>query len=478
MSAQAQFNYVTNNGTITITGYTGPGGDVTIPDTFNGLAVTIIGEWAFSGCMSLTSVTIPDSVMSIADQAFYSCFSLTNVAMGNGVTNIGFQAFSACLSLTNLTIPDSVVIIGGGAFLDCRSLTSVTIPESVTSIGQYALGDCDSLSNITVDPLNSAYTSADGVLFDKGQTTLIQYPGAKTGSYMVPDSVIDIVGFAFESSINLTSVTIPESVTSFDGPWFDGCSSLTNITVDPLNSVYSSVEGVLFDKSQSTLVEYPGAKPGSYVVPNSVASIGGAAFSNCKGLNSVTIPNSVTNIIDSAFLGCASLTNVTIPNSVATIMDNTFYGCASLTSVTIPASVTNVDDSAFASCSQLAAVYFQGDAPENDDYPWTVFEGDTNVVYYLPGTSGWGPTFCDRPTALWTPQMQSADASLGIRRNQFGFNVTWASGMTVVVEASTNLNGSTWIPLQTNTLANGPVYFSDATWTNYPARFYRIRSQW
>jgi hypothetical protein len=103
--------------------------------------------------------------------------------------------------------------------------------------------------------------------------------------------------------------------------------------------------------------------------------------------------------------------------------------------------------------------------------------GDTNlVVCYLPGTTGWGPTFGGRPTALWTPQVRASDAALGIRTNQFGFQVNWASGRSEVVEASTKLNGGIWIPLQTNTLVNGSFYFSDPAWTNYPARFYRVRS--
>ena len=479
LSAQAQFNYVTNDGTITITGYTGPGGDVTIPDTINGLAVTIIGDFAFTG-RSLTSVTIPDSVTVIGEQAFNTCRSLTNVTMGNGLTNIGLQAFAACTSLRNVAIPDSLVSIGDGAFLDCRSLTSAEIPKSVTIIQEYAFGGCNGLTNITVDPLNPAYSSVDGVLFDKNQTTLIQYPGATTvGSYVIPDSVTNIVGFAFDVATNLTTVTIPKSVTSFEYPWFFDCYSLTNISVDSLNSVYSSVDGVLFDKSQSTLIEYPPAKPGSYVIPNSVGSLGVLAFGNCGRLISVTIPTSVINIGSSAFIGCVSLTTVTIPNSVATIEHYTFEYCSNLTSVTIPASVTIIGDSAFAFCGQLAAVYFQGDAPEIDYYPWTMFQGDTNVVYYLPGTTGWGATFGERPTALWAlpyPQTLTTAPSFGVQTNQFGFMISWATNLSVVVEASTALAHPVWVPLSTNALVNGWSYFSDPAWTNYPARFYRIRS--
>jgi hypothetical protein len=106
-----------------------------------------------------------------------------------------------------------------------------------------------------------------------------------------------------------------------------------------------------------------------------------------------------------------------------------------------------------------------------------VFDSGNNAtIYYLPGTTGWGPTFAGRPTALWQPAIQVNDISFGVRTNQFGFNITWAGGKVVVVEACTNLANPIWFPLQTNTLTGGSSYFSDPDWTNYPARLYRLRS--
>ena len=101
---------------------------------------------------------------------------------------------------------------------------------------------------------------------------------------------------------------------------------------------------------------------------------------------------------------------------------------------------------------------------------------DSSVIYFLPGTTNWGPTFGGRPTALWLPQMQTGDASFGVRTNQFGFNISWASDRVIVVEACTNLASPIWSPLQTNTLTGGSSYFSDPQWTNHPTRFYRLRS--
>jgi BspA type Leucine rich repeat region (6 copies) len=472
---QAQFNYTTNNnGSLTITGYTGPGGAVAIPNTINGRAVTRIGEYAFHNRTSLTSVTIPDSVTDIGNSAFSSCASLTSVTIGSGVASIHIGVFSLCTSL----------------------------------------------SAITVDALNSVYSSVDGVLFNKSQTALIQYPGGKTGSYTIPNSVtyiggeafwsctgltsvmipnsvtgIEVSAFAFCTSLasvtigngvitigasafygctSLTNVVIPDSVTSFVSDAFSYCTSLSAITVDALNSVYSSVDGVLFNKSQTLLITFPGGKAGSYTIPNSVASIGVFAFAGCTSLASVTIPNSVTNLGDCAFQFCTRLTSVAIPNSVTSIGYGAFDSCASLTSVTVPGSVTNIGDHAFQFCTNLAGVYFQGNAPSVGS---DVFTGANNVtVYYLPGTTGWGTTFAGRPAVLWNPLVSTSDASFGVRTNRFGFTITGASNLVIVVEAATNLANPAWTPVGTNTLTGGSSYFSDPQWTNYPARFYRLRS--
>jgi len=96
------------------------------------------------------------------------------------------------------------------------------------------------------------------------------------------------------------------------------------------------------------------------------------------------------------------------------------------------------------------------------------------TVYYLPGTTGWGPTFCGRPTALWNPQLQTSDTSFGVGPNGFGFNIT-GTNIPIVVQACTNLTSQAWVPLQSFNLTNGSVYFSDPQWTNHPARFYRLR---
>ena len=138
--------------------------ECTIPDS-----VTSIGDWAFAGCTSLTSVTIPDSVTSIGAWAFGNCTSLTSVTIPDGVTSIGEYTFYNCTSLTSVTIPDSVTSIGDSAFDGCVTLTSVTIPDSVTRIGGYAFSGCESLTNVYFTGTEEAW---NGITIDDGNDAL------------------------------------------------------------------------------------------------------------------------------------------------------------------------------------------------------------------------------------------------------------------------------------------------------------------
>ena len=181
----------------------------------------------------------------------------------------------------------------------------VNIPESVTYGGTYPV------------------TSIEWAAF---------YGCTGLTSVTIPNSVTSIGSSAFYGCTGLTSVTIPNSVTSI-GTAFVGCSGLTEINVDENNSVYSSIDGVVLNKSQTELVCYPGGKQGAYTIPNSVTSIGRYAFQECRGLTSIDIPNSVTSIGDYAFSDCTGLTSVTIPNSVTSIGSSAFYYCSGLTDI-------------------------------------------------------------------------------------------------------------------------------------------------
>ncbi|MHC5185176.1 MAG: leucine-rich repeat domain-containing protein [Planctomycetota bacterium] len=208
------YEYTNNgDGTCTIINYLGTGGDVTIPDTLNGLTVTIIGDRAFYSHTGLKSIFVPDSVITIGEEAFSSSRYITTVTIGSSVNAIGISAFSNCDALTSIAIPESVTTIGDEAFYSCDQLSSATISDSVTTIGDktfyycakltsvnigsgvttigsQAFSYCDILTDIMVDPANSAYSSVDGLLFNKSQTELIQCPGGKTGTYSIPNGVI------------------------------------------------------------------------------------------------------------------------------------------------------------------------------------------------------------------------------------------------------------------------------------------------
>ena len=289
--------------------------------------------------------------------------------------------YSQRANIKTLVLENGMTTIGFYAFYECSGLTSVTIPNSVTSIENWAFYACSGLTSINVDEGNTQYSSIDGVLFNKNQTTLIQYPAGKQGtSYIIPSSVTSIRYSAFEGCSDLTSVTIPSSVTSIGNQAFIGCSGLTSINVDEGNTQYSSIDGVLFNKNQTTLITYPAGKQGSYIIPSSVTSIENYAFYECSGLTSVTIPNSVTYIGNSTFEGCSGLTSVTIPSSITSIGTSAFCYCSGLTSVTIPNSVTTIGYYAFAYCSGLTSVIIPNSVTSIGDYAFDYCSGLTSVT--------------------------------------------------------------------------------------------------
>jgi hypothetical protein len=209
-------------------------------------------------------------------------------------------------------------------------------------------------------------------------------------------------------------------------------------------------------------------------IGKNVNIIGNNAFKDCTGLTSVTIPDNVTSLGNGAFTWCLALTSLTLGQNITNIGDSTFYRCPSLSSVTIPDSVSVIGEAAFAECPNLTELYFRGNAPSSGQGAFS--NSDKVTVFYLPSATGWGPAFRNRPTALWLPRMKTTDDRFGLRTNRFGFEVNWANGQVVAVDACTNLGHPAWFPLRTNTLSGDSFYFSDSQWTNHPARFYRLRS--
>ena len=315
-----------------------------------GSGVTTIGENAFCGCVWLgdnNTVNIPANVTTIGHHAFDGCQRLKTITFSEGSTlkTIGDYAFKECDSLKSINIPASVTSIGNNAFDGCSRLESINIPANVTSIGDEAFSNCTKLKSFT---------------FSEG-------------------CKLTTIGDIFYYCDSLTSITIPASVTTINIRAFDDFNTpnLTVVNVDADNTIYSSEDGVLFNKDKTTLLYCPVKKSGHYTILSSVTKIRKKAFS-CSRLTSVTVPAGVEVIDDEAFQGgylksvvfdeginltgfgnqafaYCSIESIIIPPSV-THIGNRVFDYSELKSVTIPASVTSIDGGAFNKCSYLKSV--------------------------------------------------------------------------------------------------------------------------
>ena len=352
---------------VRITRYKGPdSGEVVIPKTIGGYEVKKISDGAFQNCTGITSIVIPDSVISIGVSTFSGCTSLAEITVspnnknyssvagvlfnkdvselivypkGNGrsaytvpdgVTSIGGSAFSGCTSLAEIVIPDSVTSIGDSAFSGCTSLAEIVIPDSVTSIGVFAFSGCTSLSKVDL-----------------------------------PKKLTTIEAGTFRDCTSLKEIVIPDSVTEIRCNWdlgaFSGCTSLSKVK---LSNNLTIIDDRTFSDCTS-LAEID--------IPDSVTSIGRFAFSGCTSLSKVDLPKKLTTIEAGTFRDCTSLKEIVIPDSVTEIRSkweyNGCYGafsnCTSLESITIGSGVESLGDEWIASCRRLENITV---SPENKTY--------------------------------------------------------------------------------------------------------------
>jgi hypothetical protein len=329
--------------------------------------VTHIGNWAFSDCRGLTSVTLPNSVTTIGEDAFVYT-GLTSVTIPNSVTAIGGAAF-AYTGLTSVTLPNSVITIGEVAFYGCTDLTFVTIGNSVTTIGNWAFFGCEKLTSVTIgNSVTAIGNSAFGWC-------------SRLTSVILPNSVTAIGEEAFQGCEKLTSVTIGNSVTTIGKNAFNGCSNLTSVTI-----------------------------------PNSVKTIGGWAFDGCADLTSVTIGNSVETIGGAAFAGCTGLTGITSLNATPPALVGDVFDDKSNVALSVPARAVK-DYQAVGGWQGFARyipVYAPGEALVINFTPPEPFEaGEQKVVEYTTGYYVHSITAVNVP-AGWTVTPEVSESKITV----------------------------------------------------------------
>lgn len=313
------FTYSIAGGALTIMTYTGQGGTVAIPDTIKGLPVT-----------------------AIAPRAFQLSPPVTNLIIGSYVTSIGDYAFAN------------------------SSLLSVRIPAAVTHIGMGAFSSSYQLTSLTVDQANAAYSSLDGVIFNKNQTTLVAFPTGRSGLYVVPATVTNIGPAAFAYA-HVTGVTLPNGLLTLGDSAFQACN-IPDVSIP--GSVTSIGDSAFYWSSLHFAV-----------IPGSVATIGNSAFEECQNLTGITLYPGISSIGDRAFANCFSLGSVTLPDTVTNLGMAAFYYCPGLGQAVLGRGIRSIADDAFMACANLRELRLPDTLMYIGEDAFWYCENLTNVVF-------------------------------------------------------------------------------------------------
>ena len=363
-------------------------------------SLTLISSDAFKKCTSLKSFSVPDKVTKIGIFAFYECTSLESVTFGENsrLDRIENGAFIYCESLKEFVAPQSLTHIGGQALAHCSSLTSVEfsadsklteiegrafensdglteiyLPASVSVLGKTLFMSCDNIEAVNVDEANAVYSSVNGVLFDKAQTVLLEYPHKKTDSdYTVPDGVHTINTAVFSGNEYLVNVSLPDSIKTIGESAFEACENLTTVTASESikletlgDFAFRDCTGLVSVRLGSSLKSIgTRAFYNCYLLENiglgednKLETIGDSAFSDCRNLKEIHLPDSLTHIGQWAFNCCKSLTEINIPSQLESISLAVFYGCSNLTGdIVIPDGITEIRLYAFKGCSKITSL--------------------------------------------------------------------------------------------------------------------------
>ena len=379
--------------------------EVFIPSEYNGKPVARIAHGGFRNS-SITSVTIPASVVELEYNAFSNCTSLKSVIFeeGSKLSNLGYYTFSGCVNLEGITLPGGVSAILSGVFQDCSSLQSIVIQSGTRLVGENAFYGCSSLQEVTIPSslIGLGFgafrncTNLEKVTFE-GDSQLDEIAGATFSgceslqTFTIPNSVTYIGDEAFSHCTSLSSIHIPSNVETISGGAFKGCTNLKEVNVDSTCPVYHIERDTFSDCVNLQSIFFP-----------YVTMIDDNAFANCVGLNTVTVvvfphigsgafknctnlqnfvvlysmPQWERDISADAFSGCTSLAEFTVHQGVVSIGARAFGDCSDLTSVVIPNSVTRIDNQAFVGCENLSFIYYEGTKEQ-----WSILAKNLNTDF-------------------------------------------------------------------------------------------------
>ncbi|MCM1306448.1 MAG: leucine-rich repeat domain-containing protein [Bacteroides sp.] len=327
-------------------------GEITIPDTYNGKPVTVIGRFAFQGKNELNIVHIPEGITKIDVQAFNGCSTLSGYNIPASVKSIGQMSFANCTSLGTINIPDTVTEVGIAAFSGCQA-GDLIIGSGIDEIKESTFSYCNYLSAVTI-----------------------------------PGTVKRICDGAFTGCQNLSSVTIESGVEVIEPNAFSWCENLSSVTIPETATIEQDLHSGPFSVSPVVVLEAPAAicydlRLWEYDMLVSVTITGSGkiednAFHDCTNLSVVDIVGNVTEIGDYAFSGC-NITSLLLPDGLLTIGENAFSISENMQELVLPSSVTSVAKSAF---PELQTIYYKGTPAQWEDINFLYYDYETMVAFY------------------------------------------------------------------------------------------------